>query len=140
MVVLIDTNVILDVFQKREPFYKSSNKILNYCASGEIKGYIAIHSISNIFFILRKQLSTDERRKILLMLLDFLEIANANHKAVKRALLRNDFNDFEDCLQDECTKQVFADYIITRNISDFLTSEIPAISPSDFLEEWKNVQ
>ena len=74
------------------------------------------------------------------MLLDFLEIANANHKAVKRALLRNDFNDFEDCLQDECTKQVFADYIITRNISDFLTSEIPAISPSDFLEEWKNVQ
>ena len=52
MVVLIDTNVILDVFQKREPFYKRSNKILNYCASGEIKGYIAIHSISNIFLFL----------------------------------------------------------------------------------------
>ena len=51
-----------------------------------------------------------------------------------------DFSDFEDCLQDECAKQVFADYIITRNTDDFLTSEIPAISPADFLEEWKNMQ
>lgn len=74
------------------------------------------------------------------MLLDFLEIANASHKNVKRALLRSDFIDFEDCLQDECAKQVFADYIITRNTDDFLTSEIPAISPTDFLDEWKNMK
>ena len=43
-----------------------------------------------------------------------------------------EFKDFEDCLQDECAKQVFADYIITRNIADFTTSEIPSLTPADF--------
>ena len=140
MVVLIDTNIILDILQKRVPFYEYSYQVLSYCASGKIKGYIALHSISNIFYILRKYFSANDRRKLLIGVLEFLEIANVNREEVKRALLRNDFIDFEDCLQDECAKQVFADYIITRNTDDFLTSEIPAISPSDFLEEWKNMQ
>jgi len=32
------------------------------------------------------------------------------------------------------TKQVNADYIITRNITDFTDSPVPAILPSDFLK------
>ena len=135
MVILIDTNVILDVLQKREPFYEYSNKILCDCASGKIKAYIAIHSISNIFFILRKQLSADKRRELLLILLDFLTVANANHESVKFALKRNDFIDFEDCLQCECAKNIFADYNITRNTNDFLVSEIPAITPIEFIQK-----
>lgn len=49
-------------------------------------------------------------------------------------LERNDFSDFEDCLQDECAKQVDADYIVTRNTVDFSTSDIPAILPERLLE------
>ena len=49
----------------------------------------------------------------------------------KNALQREDFSDFEDCLQDECAKQIHADYIVTRNTSDFSTSDIPAIIPDD---------
>ena len=111
MTVLIDTNIILDVLEKRMPFYESSNKVLLYCAAGKIKGYIALHSISNIFYILRKRLPADERRKLLLGVLDFLQIANATHEGVRRALIRNDFSDFEDCLQDECARRAFANYI-----------------------------
>ena len=135
MIVLIDTNIILDILIKRMPFYESSNRVLSYCASGKLKGYIALHSISNIFYILRKYFSTDERRRLILGILDFLQITNATHEGVKRALNRNDFFDFEDCLQDECARRIFADYIIIRNISDFSKSHIPAITPADFLKD-----
>ena len=50
--------------------------------------------------------------------------------------MRNDFPDFEDCLQDECAAQNHADYIITRNTGDFSNSNVPAITPSDFLEKY----
>lgn len=134
MTVLIDTNLILDVLQKRVPFYDSSEKILTYCASGKLKGYIALHSVSNIFYILRKYYSAEDRRQLLLGILDFLQIANAQHRDVINALSRNDFPDFEDCLQDECAKQVNASYIITRNIKDFSTADTPTLTPIDFLK------
>lgn len=41
--------------------------------------------------------------------------------------------DLKDCLQSNCAKSVKADYIITRNIKDFVHSEVPAILPEDFL-------
>lgn len=47
--VLFDTNIILDVLEKRHPFYDSSKSALERCVSNEVTGYIALHSISNIF-------------------------------------------------------------------------------------------
>ncbi len=132
MRVLLDTNIILDILEKRPPFYDASKSVLEYCISGKVTGFIALHSVSNIFYILRKHYSVADRRKLLLDILDLLQIANADHESVRRALERNDFSDFEDCLQDECARLVHADYIITRNIADFTTSEIPSLTPADF--------
>lgn len=122
MVVLFDTNIIMDVLEKRFPFYDSSKSVLESCVSGNVTGYIALHSISNIFYILRKRYSATDRRKLLLDILDLLQVAGADHESVRNALQREDFTDFEDCLQDECAKQIHADYIVTRNINDFSTS------------------
>lgn len=115
MRVLLDTNIILDILEKRPPFYDASKSVLEYCISGKVTGFIALHSVSNIFYILRKHYSVADRRKLLLDILDLLQIANADHESVRRALERNDFSDFEDCLQDECARLVHADYIITIN-------------------------
>jgi len=134
MLVLFDTNIILDVLEKRRPFYDSSKLLLEKCVSGDITGYIALHSVSNIFYILRKRYSVADRKKLLLNILNLLSIAGADHKSVQNALQREDFSDFEDCLQDECAKQIHADYIVTRNINDFSTSDIPAVIPDDLLK------
>lgn len=135
MLVLIDTNVMLDMLEKREPFYESSNDVLSLCACRKIKGCIALHTVSNIFYILRKNYSAENRRHLILGILKFLKVANVSHENVRHALERNDFPDFEDCLQDECAIQNHADYIITRNTDDFSNSNIPAITPSDFLKQ-----
>ena len=134
MVVLIDTNIILDVLEKRPGFYDISLEILERCASGRMQGIIAIHSVSNIFFILRKQCPAHKRRRLLSGILDFLQVAGLGHTDVKNALLREEFSDFEDCLQDECAKKAGADYIITRNVRDFSNAAVKAVTPEEFLE------
>ncbi len=134
MAVLIDTNVVLDILEKRTPLYEASSEVMAYCAAGREKGYIALHSISNIFYILRKQYSNEERRKLLLGILSFLRVTGVKHGAVRRALLREEFLDFEDCLQDECAKEVGADYIVTRNVQDFQNADVKAVTPEEFLK------
>lgn len=134
MLILFDTNIILDILEKRHPFYATSKSVLEKCVSDDVFGYIALHSVSNIFYILRKRYSAAGRRKLLLNILDLLQITGADHKHVRNALQRGDFSDFKDCLQDECAKQIHADYIVTRNITDFSTSVIPAVTPEQMLK------
>ena len=82
-----------------------------------------------------RQFSAAERKKILIELCEFIEIAGIQKKNVINALSNENFEDLEDCLQLECAQTISADYIITRNIKDFATSSIPAISPEDFLQK-----
>ena len=58
--ILIDTNVLLDYLLTREPFYEDAKNVLLTCVDGKIKGCIADHSISNMFFILRKDYNVKE--------------------------------------------------------------------------------
>ena len=134
MVALIDTNIIIDFLITREPYCKNASTILALCADNDnsINGYIALHSLSNIWYILRK-IPDDIRRNWLINICQILNIAVTDHESIIDALKLKNFRDFEDCLQFMCAKYVMADYIITRNISDFSQSDIPAISPDDFL-------
>ena len=132
MVVLIDTNVIIDFLITREPFFESSSKVMEKCATGELKGYIAFHSVPNLWYILRK-IPEEKRRGWLMDICGFLKVVGVNHDEVLNAIKSINFKDFEDCLQDRCAKSIGASYIITRNVADFNGSEVPAILPEDFL-------
>lgn len=134
--VLLDSNILLDVFLKREPFFNDSYNIFNLCLSKKIHGIIAAHSITNLWYILRKDSTAPERREIINTLLECFEIAEINKTKIHNAINRNNFSDFEDCLQDECAKTYKADYIITRDKSDFSTSQIPIFSPTEFLNNF----
>lgn len=135
MRVLIDTNVLLDVLMGRQPYYDISDKILKLCADKEIEGHIAAHSIPNMYYILRKYMSEDNRRKALLNICRILKVEGIDSVKILSALRNKDFADMEDCLQEECAMSIAADYIVTRNVKDFSTSEIPAIMPDEFLEK-----
>jgi len=135
MTILIDTNVILDCLIPRQPYEDIANEILQLCYQRKCNGYIAAHSITNIFYILRRQFSVSERKELLLNLCEFIEIAGIQKNQVIDALTDDKFNDFEDRLQVECARMVNAEYIVTRNIIDFIASPIPAILPDDFLKK-----
>lgn len=65
MKILVDTNIILDIILKREPHIKAAQSIMTKCANRENTGYLAAHSIPNIFYVLRKEYSQKERRKFI---------------------------------------------------------------------------
>ena len=133
MRVLIDTNVILDALVGRQPYFDNADKIIKLCADKIIHGCLAAHSISNIFYILRKDMSANDRRHVLLNLCNILEVEGVDSQKVISALNRNDFRDLEDCIQDECALTANADYIVTRNVKDFENSRVPAILPEELL-------
>lgn len=136
MKVLIDTNVILDFLMEREPYKTDAVKIIKMCAEKKLEGYLAAHTISNLFFILRKQFDIPKRREILLSLCRIFNIPSLDKNVIMISLKNDEFSDFEDCLQMESAKIVEADYIITRNPSDFKASKIMVIEPSEFLEQY----
>lgn len=133
MVLLIDTNVVLDVLQERTGFYNASCRIINLCANKQAQGYIAFHSVSNLWYVLRNCDDSAKREKIS-DICNILTVCSVGHKEVMNALDNTKFKDFEDCLQDECAASVHADCIITRNVKDFAHSRVKAITPEDFLK------
>jgi predicted nucleic acid-binding protein len=133
--ILIDTNILLDHFDDREPYRENAVKILELCANGVCNGFIAAHSITNIFYILRKKFSPEDRKKILLSVCEILEVSGLDQSRLLEALQNNTIIDLEDCLQMNCAKAVGAEYIITRDLGDFIQSPVPAISPADFLKK-----
>ena len=132
--ILIDTNVLLDYLLERDPFFEDAKKLILSCTEGDTKGCIAAHSISNMFFILRKDYTAGERREILSSLCTIFDVEGIDKAKLLAGLANEDFSDFEDCLQMECAKSYGAEYIITRNVADYSASDIKAILPSEYLE------
>ena len=132
--ILVDTNVLLDYLLTREPFYEDAKKIVLACVQGTVKGCIAAHSISNMFFILRKDYNAKERREVLVNLCSIFDVEGLDKAKILSGLQNEDFSDFEDCLQMECAKAFNAEYIVTRDVNDYKMSEIKAILPKDYLE------
>lgn len=104
------------------------------CAEKKLEGSIAAHSVMNVFYILRKEFTIEERRKTLTDLCEILTVVGIDKGKIISALANDDFTDVEDCLQNECAIDFSADYIITRNVKDFEKSSVPAILPGYFLE------
>lgn len=130
--ILVDTNVLLDYLLCRSPYDQAAEQIIIACKQQRVSGCIAAHSISNMFFILRKAFSVAERRKLLLSICELFEVEGIDRGKIFHALADETFLDFEDCLQKECAVAFQADYIVTRNGADFKSSRIPCIEPLEF--------
>lgn len=135
--VLVDTNIFIDVLQDRIPFTDNSQAVIGLVTQKKIKGAVAAHSITNLWYILRKTHSDEERRNYLLSLFELFDVVSIDKNRLVAALEKSDFKDFEDCLQDECAYAINADYIITRNAKDFESSIVKALTPEAFLESVK---
>lgn len=133
MKVLIDTNVILDVLCRREGFYENSVKVMKYCEVNKITGVISALTIPNIVYIMRKELDAKKTKDVIEKLQLIFTVADLKAGDINKALSMN-FKDFEDALQSVCASRIKADYIVTRNIKDFLLSKVTAITPSELID------
>lgn len=130
--VLIDLNIVLDVLQKREPFYETSARLLALVETGRVKGYIAAHSITTLFYLIKKDRSSAEARATITNLLQFLKIAPIDQSTIEQAL-NLDYRDYEDAVQMIAAVQAKVDCLITRNIKDYQPVLLSVLQPVDFL-------
>jgi predicted nucleic acid-binding protein len=132
MNVLADTDVILDVILKREPFFAASYEILNFAAQDKICVMLTASSATDIYYLLRKSGKDDaSSRNALYQLLSIIRLADVRAEDIQRAL-QNPVVDFEDAVAVEIARRNDCKAIITRNIKDFSASVIPAVRPQDF--------
>ncbi len=135
MIVLFDTNVILDILQKREPFFADSYKALRKSLEADADCLISATAATDIFYVLRKALQSSENAKEHIeQLSQLVTFADVQGMDIHTALMRS-MPDFEDAVVDAVAERNGARYIITRNIKDFAGSAVQAITPTDFLKK-----
>lgn len=132
MVLLIDTNIILDVLMDRPEFIKDSSMIWKLCETGRAKGYLSTLSYANMMYIMRKQMTPEQIEEVFHRISLIFEFADFSSNVLERAVGMK-WKDFEDAVQSATAESVRADYIITRNIRDFAKSKVMAFTPAEFL-------
>ena len=132
MKLLIDGNIILDVLQKREPYYEDSAKIWKMCETDLAEGYISALTFTNLVYVMRKELDAEKINEVMkkMSLIFTFEDLKASDISIAAEM---QWNDFEDAIQAATAKRIHADHIITRNVKDFKKSKVMAFTPAEFL-------
>ena len=132
MRLLIDGNIILDVLQNREPHVKDSSKIWKLCETGQVEGFVSTLTFANLVYVMRRELNAEAIEQTLRILMLIFRFAELNEWDLLKAAEAR-WTDYEDALQAAAADRIHADYLITRNEKDFSESNVPALSPKEFL-------
>ncbi len=138
MKAIIDTCIVLDVLQNREPFFDNSLRVLHSVSDKACVGILTAKSITDIYYIIRRSpnndsIARDSIRKLYMVFTVVDTLANDCELA-----LYSETSDYEDAVMIETAKRIGADCIVTRNQKDYTKSEIPVYSPDEFLEKIEN--
>ena len=130
---LFDTCIVLDVLQKREPFFDDAHKLFLAVANRRIKGCLTAKSILDIFYLFHRQShNADETRKSISALLKLFELLDTSAIDCRKALLSG-ISDYEDAVMTETAIRERVDCIVTRNPRDFKNTSVRILSPEDLV-------
>ncbi len=131
--IFLDTDVALDHLADCQPFAEYAHRLFALAEIGELTICLSSLSFSNLYYILRK-LKGHADALALLGKLKLLARVSAVSESEIQSALSSSFKDFEDAIQHFAAKaEGGISAIITRNKADYATSEIPALSPDEFL-------
>lgn len=132
--MLLDTDVLVDIVLDREPHADPAEELLEKVQQGVEAANVAWHSISNLYYIAARVVGRDEALDFILGLLRFVPVAPTGTEAIRYAASLQ-MADFEDAMQVAAARACGATRIVTRNVSDYVRSPIPAVSPQAVLAE-----
>lgn len=132
--VFVDTDVVFDLLAKREPFYKYAAKLFTSADKQEVIVCVSSLCFGNLNYILSRQKSTTEARKILSRFKVLVEVLPVDDKVIELAL-NSDFKDFEDAIQYYTAIENGIKVLITRNLKDYKSAKIPVLTAEDFVKQ-----
>jgi predicted nucleic acid-binding protein len=132
MRILLDTNIILDIALGREPHFTDSADVFKKIDNKSIFGFVSATTIADFYYIAKKGKGHQIVIDFILNLIEIIDIIGIDREVIIKSLI-SELDDFEDVIQSVSSRINNIDYIITRNIKDFIKSEITALTPGDFL-------
>ena len=136
MKLLIDTNIVLDILLKREPFYQDAVKVMNMAQYNDVREYISASAVTDIYYIAYRQIK--DRTLVLELikrLLMVVSVAAVSEREIRNAL-KTGWKDFEDAVQYSVAFLNEMDGLITRNPKDYEEADINIWSPEQVLKEY----
>ena len=111
MRIMVDTNVIMDILQRREPFFTDSYQAVHSIIKEDGECMLSASAATDIFYMLRKALQSPqqarERLAQLAQLVTFADVAGLDiHTALSRPM-----SDFEDAVVDAVAERNEVDYM-----------------------------
>lgn len=135
MRALIDTCVIIDVLQSREPFVSDAQKIFLLAANEQFVGCITAKSTTDIYYLTHRLTHDDKSsRAILSNLFTLFDIVDTAGMDCRRAI-PSEVSDYEDAVMIETAMRTGVDCIVTRNTRDYSKSPITVYSPGEFIKK-----
>lgn len=140
MKLLIDTNVVLDVLLKREPFFQAAADVLNLSLRNDVQEYISASAVTNLYCIAHRQLKGKTAVRGLLKRLPQVVAVAAVSEHEIICTLKLGWNDFEDSVQYSVALRNEMDGLVTRNPKDYVNAEIPIWEPEQILQKFSTEQ
>lgn len=129
----IDTNVLIDWILNRNEFHADAERLMSAVVNGVVDGYVSSHSLTDLFYITRKNLTLEKRRILTLFVLANMKVIPESQVMFDNVLNQDHFFDLEDGLQQQCASISNLDYVVTQNLRDFQNSKVKAVSIRDAL-------
>jgi len=138
MRALIDTCIVIDALQSREPFCKEAQEIFLSVANKQFTGFLTAKSVTDIYYLTHRHTHSDkETRMVLSKLFSLFELLDTAGMDCRKAI-SSDVSDYEDAVMVEAALRVHMDCIVTRNIKDYTKSPVLIYAPADFLQQLKS--
>jgi predicted nucleic acid-binding protein len=131
--VFIDSDIILDLLMKRDPYYNSSIKLFNLIENKKIEGFVSPLIFSNLFYIIRKLENREKAINSLKKLKILVRILPVDEKVIDLALSSN-LKDFEDAIQYYTALKNGINNLITRNTKDYKLVKINLFTADEYVK------
>ena len=132
MIIVVDTNILLDVLMNRPGFVVESEAAILRCETLGAEMFIAWHGLAAAYYLLRRRRTESETLLEVDRILAWARVATAGDAEARRARSLG-FADFEDAMQAASAETCGAEWILTRDLPGFASSPVPALSPANFL-------
>jgi predicted nucleic acid-binding protein len=95
-------------------------------------GYVSAISFNNVFYIARKQAGNAKALDAVKLIRKTFQIISLDEAVIDRAIAISSA-DFEDAIQAAAAERIGADYVVTRNTSDFAAMGIATVTAEELL-------
>lgn len=131
--VFLDTNVLLDYILFRNDESIAAEFIFDSSLDLKVSLYIAAHSLTNIFYVLRKEFPIEERKQVISLLCSICNVVSISSENITKAIDSGITDDLEDALQIQCAVESDCDFFVTRDLELFDGSPVPAVLPHELV-------